>query len=224
MSGAIAPLVLFDLDGTLVDSAPDLLTSLNRLLAEHHRPAVEAARLRPVVSKGGMAMLGIGFPELAEPGRKALLPRFLGLYAQTIAVNSAPFDGIAEVLEAITSAGSRWGVVTNKPEALALALLEGLAMRADCAVLIGGDTLPERKPHPLPLREACARLGMSVIQAVYVGDDERDILAARAAPMPSVAALWGYRLDHEHVADWNADRLAAEPRELLAPGCLACAG
>jgi phosphoglycolate phosphatase len=210
--------VLFDLDGTLLDSAPDLLAAANALLAERGRDALTLQQLRPVVSKGSRAMLAVGFPELSAVARDALIPAFLRHYAVLIGRHSQPFDGVAALLQRLDDAGCVWGIVTNKPEYLAQAILPQLGWERRCAVLIGGDTLPERKPHPMPLQVAAQRIGVPPAQIAYVGDDERDILAARAAGMASVAALWGYRLDGDDPLAWRADAMVAAPADLLDAG------
>lgn len=215
-SHPIAPLVLFDLDGTLVDTAADLAVAIDRTLADYGRPPLPIDTIRPVVSKGGRAMLAVAFADLDADAREALLQPFLTHYASAIAVRSAPFPGVPGTLAAIEAAGARWGIVTNKAETLARSLIEALGWSRRCAVLIGGDTLPLRKPDPAPLLEAARRVGVEVRDCVYVGDDERDIVAARAAGMRSVAALWGYREAHENPATWRADALAADAHALLA--------
>lgn len=211
---ALAPLVLFDLDGTLVDTAPDLHAALNTLLAGQGRASVDAVAFRATVSRGGSAMLALAFPELDTEARLAMLPPFLALYEQSIALHSSLFAGMDRVLARIEQDG-RWGVVTNKPERLARRLLDEMALSPRCAVLIGGDTLPTRKPDPAPLLEACQRLGADPASAVYVGDDRRDIEAARAAGMRSVGAAWGYFAADEQLADWGADSIADSPLQLL---------
>ena len=210
-------LALFDLDGTLLDSAPDFLATLNRMLAERGDPAMPLDALRPHVSKGARAMLAAGFPRLDVATRDAMIPAFLEIYQQELARHGAPFEGVEALLNAIEAAGCRWGIVTNKPEYLAVQLLPLLGWQRRCAVLVGGDTLPVRKPDPLPLLHAAMQLGLGADDCVYVGDDERDILAARAASMPSIAALWGYRLDADDPATWQADVSAATPETLLDP-------
>lgn len=207
--------VLFDLDGTLLDSAPDLLAAANALLAERGGDALTLEQLRPVVSKGSRAMLGVAFPELPAAERDALIPDFLRHYEALIGRHSQPFDGIAALLQRLEDAGCVWGIVTNKPEYLARLILPQLGWERRCAVLIGGDTLAERKPHPLPLQVAAQRIDVPPEQVAYVGDDERDILAARAAGMAAVAVLWGYRLDGEDPLAWRADALVAAPADLL---------
>ncbi len=207
--------VLFDLDGTLLDSAPDMLATANAMLAERDRAPLALEQLRPVVSKGSRAMLSVAFPELAEAPRDALVPEFLQRYEGLIGQHARLFDDVAAMLDTLDRAGTIWGIVTNKPEYLARLILPQLGWQQRCAVLVGGDTLAQRKPHPLPLLAAAQAIGITPTQCVYVGDDERDIIAARAAGMPSVAALWGYRLDDDTPARWQADRLVAEPGELL---------
>jgi 2-phosphoglycolate phosphatase len=216
----IAKGVLFDLDGTLLDTAADLCAAANTVLREEGRDELAVETLRPTVSRGSRAMLAVAFPELDGAAREPLVPRFLAAYARDIARHSRLFDGMDDVLRAIEAAGSRWGIVTNKPEALAVALVEALGLAGRCAVLIGGDTLAARKPDPLPLREACARLGVPVRDAVYVGDDQRDVQAARAAPMKSIAAAWGYRDASDDIESWGADLLLQAPIEMLRDGAL----
>lgn len=216
----IAPLVLFDLDGTLVDSAVDLLNALNIILAREGRQAVSLPALRPVVSKGARAMLAIAFPERDAAARESLLQPFLDVYAQAVARHSTPFEGVAEVLDAIEAAGSRWGIVTNKPHYLALGVVDTMGWSTRSAVLIGGDSLPRKKPDPDQLLHACEILGMRAPDCVYVGDDQRDIAAARSAGMKSVAALWGYREAHEDPLDWKPDAFAELPLDLLRDGVL----
>ena len=197
--------VLFDLDGTLADTAPDLAAAVNHLLVEERCPPLPGAELRPLVSRGGRALLARAFPERDEAAREALLPRFLAAYAGALAVHTRPFDGVEPLLAAIEARGWPWGIVTNKPEGLAVGVVAGLGWATRARALVGGDTLPVRKPAPEPLWLAAERLGVAPEACLYVGDDARDIAAARAAGMPSVAALWGYREAHERPEAWGAD-------------------
>jgi 2-phosphoglycolate phosphatase len=215
--GAFPNLVLFDLDGTLLDSAPDFVATINIMRASRDEPAISLSELRPHVSKGARAMLGTGFPQLDAPAREAMIAEFLDVYEGELARHGAPFDGVEPLLGAIETSGCRWGIVTNKPEHLAKQLLPRLGWQTRCAVLVGGDTLPVRKPDPLPLLHAAQLLGMDARDCVYVGDDERDIAAARAAHMPSVVALWGYRLDGDDPLAWGGDVVIDTPRALLDP-------
>jgi len=209
--------VLFDLDGTLLDSAPDMLATVNRMRAARGIGAMALATLRPHVSRGARAMSAAAFPGLGVDVDAALVREFLDVYAQELGRHSAPFDGIEAMLAAMEADGTRWGIVTNKPEYLAREIVPQLGWRERCAVLVGGDTLAERKPHPLPLLHAADALGVAVRDCVYVGDDERDIQAARAAGMPSIAALWGYRLHDDVPESWQADAIADLPRDLVDP-------
>lgn len=216
----MAPLVLFDLDGTLVDSAVDLLQALNVILQREGKDALSLERLRPVVSKGGRAMLAVGFPERSAEQRELLLQPFLDVYADAVAHHSTPFAGVETVLAGIEAAGSRWGIVTNKPHYLAVGVVASMGWSERSAILLGGDSLARKKPEPDQLLHACAQLQVHAGHCVYVGDDERDILAARAAGMKSVAALWGYREAHESPAAWEPDACAEQPLDLLRPGLL----
>lgn len=206
---------LFDLDGTLLDSAPDMLATVDRLRALRDQPPMTLAALRPHVSKGARAMLGAAFPGMAAAERDAMVPAFLQIYEQELGRHSRLFEGVEALLAMLEAAGTRWGIVTNKPEYLARQILPQLGWEVRCAVLIGGDSLAERKPHPLPLLVAAERVGLAAQACVYVGDDERDIQAARAAGMPSIAALWGYRLDGEQAEAWGADVVLQAPQDLL---------
>lgn len=209
--------VLFDLDGTLLDSAPDMLAAVNAMRAARGEPPMRLEALRPHVSKGARAMVGAAFPGVDAATRDAWIPEFLEHYRRELGRHGRPFDGVPELLDAIEAAGSRWGIVTNKPESLAVALMPILGWDTRCAVLIGGDSLPARKPDPLPLRVAAERMGLGVDDCAYVGDDERDIAAARAAGMRSIVALWGYRLAEDDPVAWQGDVLADSPWDLLAP-------
>ena len=208
---------LFDLDGTLLDSAPDMLATANRMRASRGVAPMMLEVLRPHVSKGARAMLAAAFPDMEQAPREAMVPEFLAIYHEELGRHSVLFDGIAEMLAALEAAGSTWGIVTNKPEYLARDILPQLGWETRCAVLIGGDTLAEKKPHPLPLQVAAQRIGIAIADCVYVGDDERDIVSARAAGMTSIAALWGYRQAHEEPALWLADVMVEEARMLIEP-------
>jgi N-acetyl-D-muramate 6-phosphate phosphatase len=150
-SSCFPRLVLFDLDGTLLDSAPDMLATVNALRAERGKPDMALEDLRPHVSKGSRAMLAAAFPQVEEVQREAMVAHFLARYESELARHGHLFDGVEALLGAIEADGGRWGIVTNKPEYLAKQLLPLLGWQTRCAILIGGDTLPQRKPHPLPL-------------------------------------------------------------------------
>jgi phosphoglycolate phosphatase len=207
--------VLFDLDGTLLDSAPDMLATANRMRAARGLAPMAMSELRPHVSRGSRAMLEAGFPGHDPRQRDAMVAEFLDLYLQELGRHSVLFPSVEETLEALDDDGVKWGIVTNKPEYLAREILPQHGWQLRCAVLIGGDTLPQRKPHPLPLQTAAQQMGFVPAQCVYVGDDARDIEAARAAGMPSIAALWGYRQESENPSEWGADVLLEDPARML---------
>lgn len=209
--------VLFDLDGTLLDSAPDMLATVNTMRARRGLAAMQLLELRPYVSRGARAMTGAAFPDWGEQQLLTAVPEFLDCYQTQLGKHCCAFDGVQAMLTALQAHGTRWGIVTNKPEYLARPLLPMLGWQAHCAVLIGGDSLPERKPHPLPLLHAAQQLDVSPHDCVYVGDDRRDIEAARAARMRSVVALWGYRLPHDDPQAWGGDVLVDSPHALCTP-------
>ena len=215
--GGFPRAALFDLDGTLLDSAPDMLATVNRMREARDMPPMALAALRPCVSKGARAMSAVAFPHLAPEQLPELVPEFLDIYRQELGRHSRVFDGVEEMLAALEAAGTAWGIVTNKPEYLAREIIPQLGWESRCAVLVGGDSLAQRKPHPLPLLHAADAVGVPADGCVYVGDDERDIVAARAAGMPSVVALWGYRLDEDDPVAWQGDVMIEDVRELLDP-------
>lgn len=207
--------VLFDLDGTLLDTAPDMAAALNRLLAENEREAMPYDRLRPVVSHGAKGLLTAGFgPNLPPDDAADLTRRFLDLYAENIAVGTTLFDGMREVLYFIEARGLRWGIVTNKPGWLTDKVLEELDILPRPGCVIAGDTLPERKPHPAPLEHAADLLEICPTRCVYVGDAERDIQAGRAAGMRTLIAGYGYIEAHEVPHAWQADGRLDHPLDL----------
>jgi len=207
--------VLLDLDGTLLDTAPDMTHAVNALRAEQALPALALAEIRPHVSHGSNAVVRAGFPEAAPDEFARLRERFLQLYRDTLAVDTRLFEGFAAVLERLDSEGVRWGIVTNKPGWLSAPLMQamGLASRAGC--LISGDTLPVRKPDPLPLLTGAQQLGCPPAQALYLGDALRDVQAARAAGMLAIGARYGYIGPDEDVSSWPVDGWIETPRQLL---------
>jgi phosphoglycolate phosphatase len=206
--------ILFDLDGTLVDTAPDLVAALNGLLTEQGEPPMPYAIARNEASNGALGLIRLGFgAELEAERRERLRARFLDLYSANLCENSRLLVDV-ERLMSMGSAPLRWGVVTNKPEAFTLPLLErlGIARLAQCVV--SGDSLAQRKPHPAPLLLAAEKLGVEPQSCVYIGDAARDIEAGRAAGMQTWAALWGYIRPSEDPARWAADESIRHPREL----------
>ncbi len=208
--------VLFDLDGTLVDSAPDLAGAANVLRAQHGLPALPYERLRPLVGSGARGMVGAAFGVgPGDAGFEALRDAFLDTYAQRLLQATAPFAGVPSLLAALDAAGLRWGIVTNKAMRFAQPLVAGLPALAASATLVAGDTTPHPKPHPAPLLEAAKRMALAPADCLYVGDDHRDVQAGQAAGMATAAALWGYLGVGEPVAAWGADLLLEQPADLL---------
>jgi 2-phosphoglycolate phosphatase len=211
--------VFFDLDGTLVDSAPDLVVAVQALCRELGAPPPDADAVRRVVSAGGRAMLRQGLPGADEAMIDQWLARFLDLYSVAMTVHTRLYDGIAEVLSTLESRGIAWGIVTNKPGWLARPMLAAMDFHRHSVALVTGDCLPVRKPDPAPVLHACALAGVDAADAVMVGDDLRDVQAGRAAGARTVAAAWGY-LDGGDPAAWHADWVVQRPHDLLAAlGC-----
>ncbi|MFO1326063.1 MAG: phosphoglycolate phosphatase [Rubrivivax sp.] len=208
--------ILFDLDGTLVDSAPDLAGAVNELRADHDLPALPYAQLRPLAGAGARGMLGAGFGVTpADAAYAGLRDAFIDRYRRRLLQETAVFDAVPLLLGAIEARPRPWGVVTNKATGLAEPLLSGLHLRQRAAVLVGGDTTPHGKPHPAPLLHAARELGLDPTRCVYVGDDLRDVQAGRAAGMCTVAVRWGYLGVGEAIDDWGADRVVDDPQALL---------
>lgn len=209
--------VLFDLDGTLLDTAPDLAAALNDVLAEQGRPRRAYEEIRPYVSHGGTALVQFGFDMAPEHDDfNGLRERFLEIYRDNIARHTRPFDGMLDVLDAIEKTGLQWGVVTNKPAWLTNPLMEALALKDRAGSIVSGDTLPLRKPHPEPLYHACREIGLDPAECLYVGDAERDIAAGRAAGMKTLVALFGYLGEQDDPTQWLADAMIQHPHEILA--------
>jgi phosphoglycolate phosphatase len=208
--------VLFDLDGTLADTAPDLGRALNSVLVESGRAPLPLATIRPAVSLGGAAMVQLAFGIDADaPEFGALRARFLEHYSAGVARDTRLFPGIGGLIDRLEQLRYPWGIVTNKSAWLTEPLLDalGIAHRAVCVV--SGDTTPNPKPHPEPLLRACRLMGCEPVRAVYVGDAKRDVDAARGAGMATVVAAYGYIPEGENAADWGADALIRSPDELL---------
>ncbi len=209
--------VLFDLDGTLADTAPDLGGAVNRLLAEEGQPALPLALLRPHVSGGARALLRTAFALAPEDGAYAqMVARFLEHYANALCVDSRLFPGVAAMLTALGAQGVKWGIVTNKAERFARPLVEALGLQPSRGCVIGGDTAAHPKPHPAPLLLGCSLLEVEPSAAIYVGDDLRDILAGRAAGMCTITAAYGYLGGDSHYSTWQADAVIENPGDLLA--------
>ncbi len=208
--------VLFDLDGTLADTAPDLGFSLNHLRLARGMPELPAEAVRPQASSGARGLLKIGFGiEPGQSGYEALRDEFLDIYGEHLARSSRLFPGVPALLEQIERRGLRWGIVTNKAERFTFPLLRALALMERAACVICGDTTPNPKPHPAPLLAAAEKLGVSPRQCIYVGDDERDVQAGHAAGMPVVVARYGYLGNGTPPEMWGADGFVDAPADLL---------
>jgi N-acetyl-D-muramate 6-phosphate phosphatase len=208
--------VLFDLDGTLIDSAPDLAGAGNEIRQARGLAPLPFAQFRPMVGAGARGMLGIALqvtPEHAEFAE--LRAEFLRRYEQRMTRETRPFDAVPALLDSLEARGLRWGIVTNKIERFTLPLVQAFGWTGRAGAVVGGDTTPHSKPHPAPLLEAAQRIGVDPSECVYVGDDLRDVQAGRAAGMRTIAASWGYLGMGEAIGAWGADRVIDEPSQLL---------
>lgn len=207
--------VLFDLDGTLADTAPDLAHALNVLLVEEGKKALPFDTIRPEVSHGATAMVKLGFGVDSGSEFDRLRLRFLVLYAENLCRHTRLFDGIPSLLQALKKQGMNWGVVTNKPAFLTDPLMAQLNPQPAPICVVSGDTVPNRKPHPEPMLHACAAAGSRPQQCLYVGDAERDIQAGKHAGMKTLVALFGYISKNETPRNWGADGMIRTPLEIL---------
>ncbi|MCS0583908.1 HAD-IA family hydrolase [Massilia pinisoli] len=206
--------VLFDLDGTLADTAPDLAAAVNWMRTERGLEPTPYALLRPTASAGARGMIGAAFGLApGDEGYEELRVQWFERYQSAMAVHTTLFDGIADLLDGIVAAGMNWGIVTNKPARFTDPLVPQIGL-AHAGCVISGDTTPHAKPHPAPLLEAARRLELDPAHCWYVGDDLRDIEAGRAAGMVTVACAWGYCGSIAPVT-WGADYLLETPRDLL---------
>ncbi|MGP1677137.1 MAG: HAD-IA family hydrolase [Burkholderiales bacterium] len=216
MPKACVRAVLFDLDGTLADTAPDLARALNRVRAANGLAPMPVEITRSYTSSGARGLLKVGFdlnPE--DQGYEALRLQFLEFYAAEVCVDTRLFDGMAELLDQLDQDRLPWGVVTNKAERFTLPLLQGLRLDERAACVVGGDTTARTKPHPDPLLHAAAALQLPASACLYVGDDLRDVQAARAAGMRVLAAKYGYLGDGGSIESWQADAIIEHPRQVL---------
>jgi 2-phosphoglycolate phosphatase len=206
--------LLLDLDGTLLDTAPDMGGALNRLRLENGRDVIAPEVIRPAVSHGSARLVSLGFPDAAGDEYERLRLRFLDLYAERVAEGTRLFPGMEDLLRTLERGGVPWGVVTNKPGWLTDPLLEALALDRRAACVVSGDTVAERKPHPLPLLHAARLVGVAPGDCVYAGDAERDIQAGRAAGMTTVVAAYGYIAESEDPLAWQPAGVVNEPAQL----------
>ena len=208
--------VLFDLDGTLIDSAPDLGAAADKMRVARGMPSLPLDTYRHMAGAGARGMLGIAFGmEPEHPAYDALREEFFVNYENCMTQRTYAFEGIPELIAQLRSLGLPWGVVTNKSMRFAGPLTRQMPLFASAGAVIGGDSTPYTKPHPEPLFEAARRLELQPADCIYVGDDERDVKAGRAAGMPTVAACYGYLGINAETATWGADARIASPLELL---------
>jgi phosphoglycolate phosphatase len=210
-----AAAILFDLDGTLVDTAPDMAGALNRLRVEEGLEPLAFDALRSSVSHGAARLVKLGFPSASAADFERLRHRFLQLYSGQLADGTRLFEGMEVVLARLADQGVPWGIVTNKPGWLTEPLLAQLDLAHRAACVVSGDTVAERKPHPLPLLHAARSLEVEAAGCVYVGDAERDMIAGRAAGMTTLAAAYGYLAADEDPAEWRPDGIIERPEHVL---------
>ena len=216
MNAGDVRLVLFDLDGTLIDSAPDLAGAANDMLAARGLSELPVAQLSPMCGSGARGMLGVAFQvRPCEAAYEALKIEFLDRYEARMLRSTYAYPDVPPVLEALSAVLMPWAIVTNKAERFALPLTDALGLRMRAVAVIGGDTTPHTKPHPAPLLEAARRAGVSPMHCLYVGDDERDVIAGRAAGMRTAAAAWGYLGVSKSAHDWGVDFVLSSPAQLL---------
>ncbi|GAB2717847.1 MULTISPECIES: phosphoglycolate phosphatase [Comamonas] len=208
--------ILFDLDGTLIDSAPDLGAAADQMRVARGLPSLPMADYRPFAGSGARGMLRVAFgmqPEDAE--FPTMREEFFQNYERRMTQDTTVFDGVSDMLASIVARQLHWGVVTNKSKRFTEPLSRQMALFASAGAVVSGDTTPHAKPHPEPLLEAARRIGVAPQDCVYVGDDERDIIAGKAAGMHTVAAVYGYLGEKQSVAHWEADDVINSPHELL---------
>jgi N-acetyl-D-muramate 6-phosphate phosphatase len=207
--------VLFDLDGTLLDTAPDLIHATNQVRIEQGRDPLPYALVRTQVSHGSSGLIRLGFPDLSGEPLEKLRLRLLDLYSAHLAVGTKLFDGCQMVLDTLATRGLAWGIVTNKPGFLTTPLLATLGLDQLAGCVVSGDTLPERKPHPAPLLLAASQLFLPPQQCLYVGDAERDVQASRAAGMPVLVARYGYLGPDDDPVSWRPDGHIDSPTQII---------
>jgi N-acetyl-D-muramate 6-phosphate phosphatase len=209
--------VLFDLDGTLIDSAPDLAAAADEMRTTRGMPALPFERYRGMCGAGARGMIGVAFGIKPDaPCFATLKEEFFQRYERRMTQLTHAFKGVPEMLQAIEARELPWGVVTNKSERFAVPLSRQMPLLVNADVVIAGDTTPHAKPHPAPLLEAARRLGVAPTECVYIGDDERDIQAGKAAGMATAAVAWGYLGKNADLTHWGADRIFDSPQALSA--------
>lgn len=208
--------VLFDLDGTLIDSAPDLGAAADTMRTDRGLPGLPLAEYRPMAGAGARGMLGVAFGMTPDhPEFVGMREEFFRNYEARMLLHTLAFEGVPQLLETLVAQGRPWGIVTNKSMRFTGPLTRQMPLFASASAVVGGDTTPHAKPHPAPLLEAARVLGLPPGDCLYVGDDERDIVAGRAAGMPTVAATYGYLGHRSDWQTWGADAQIDAPLALL---------
>jgi len=207
--------VLFDLDGTLLDTARDLVHALHQVCDEQSQPAPDGGYASRHVSTGAIGLVRLAFPDRSDDELEPLRQRLVEIYENNLVVHTVAYPGIAEMLNELDAANVRWGVVTNKLRYLAEPIMDRVGLLDRCATLVGGDTATHNKPHPAPIQLALDEMGVPPEAAVYVGDAEKDIQAGSAAGTRTIAVTWGYILPGQNPSDWQADFIVDTPAELL---------
>ncbi|MFZ2313747.1 MAG: HAD-IA family hydrolase [Methylobacter sp.] len=206
--------VLFDLDGTLVDTAPDLISCLNKALNAHGFDTVAPELIKPSISYGAAAMINASQPLCDDELKADILETMLNLYQNNIAEHTVFFSGIVDILNAIEAQGLKWGVVTNKRERFTNPLMTALKLTDRAACIVSGDTTANPKPHPEPMLEACKQAGVNPRECVYIGDALHDITAGKSVEMKTLAALYGYIKPDDTPESWGADALIESPDQI----------
>jgi N-acetyl-D-muramate 6-phosphate phosphatase len=207
--------VLFDLDGTLIDSAPDLGAAADKIRTDRGLPGLPLEQYRPMAGAGARGMIEVAFGlRPNDEGFESLRQEFLANYQAGLLDRTYAFEGVPHMLDGLGQARILWGVVTNKHERFTRPIAQGMPLLHGARTVVSGDTTPHAKPHPAPLLEAARQLGLDARECLYVGDDERDIVAGRAAGMTTVAATWGY-IGAVPWQNWNADVVAHHPHDIL---------
>jgi 2-phosphoglycolate phosphatase len=207
--------VLFDLDGTLLDTAPDLVNALNIVCGEQSVPPPTYEMAASNVSNGAIGLTKLAFPQLPEAEQLVLCQRLVAVYTENICVHTRPYPGMTELLAELDAAGVPWGVVTNKLQRLATPILAALDLQHNCKVIVGGDTAARNKPHPDPIIYALNELGLAAESVAYVGDHRKDVQAGQAAGTQTVAVTWGYIIPGEDPYNWNADYTIEQPEQFM---------
>lgn len=216
MTKITAKTIFFDLDGTLIDTAPDLAFALNTLLQLHQRPTLPLHIIRPYAGQGGKALIKLGFGmDSSHPEFLSLWQNLLNIYSEHICRETQLFPGMKKVLAHLATHSIPWGIVTNKPGWLTESLLGKLGLDVQTHCVVSGDTLNKRKPDPEPLWYACELLQCAAQNSIYIGDTMNDIIAAKRAGMPAVVALYGYLAATDQPESWAADAMINYPEEIL---------